>query len=84
VKLLLSFETIGAAFAFQKIVKNQYDCKIIPTPRCLGVSCSYSAVFVYEQELDIVDFLRDHSVCYSKIFQIADKNGTEVYEEYKY
>jgi hypothetical protein len=100
VKFLLTFETIGAAFDFQALVKgrkNQYGCKIIPTPRRLGVSCSYSVVFACEQEhngiagkpelsgqpFDVFGFLRAHSVSCSKVFQIVNKNGTEVYEECK-
>jgi hypothetical protein len=105
-KLLLTFETIGAAFSFQKAIKNnllaaaansaahaplvlpeikdQVSCEIILTPRCLGVTCSYSALIEYQQHIDIADFLQTNLIAYSKLYQIIiNDKGQEIYERYK-
>jgi hypothetical protein len=81
-KLLLTFPAIGAAFSFQKAVKNKpFSCKIIPTPRCLAVSCSYSAVVEYQPDIDLAGFLQDNSISYSNMFQIiVNEKGCEVYK----
>jgi hypothetical protein len=81
-KLLITFETIGAALDFEKVMKDkQLPIKIIPTPRCLGVTCSYSALIDYQQHIDISDFLQTNGVAYSKLYQIVvNDKGHEVYE----
>jgi hypothetical protein len=94
-KLLLTFKTIGAAFDFQKAMKNKQlqkstfknnrflNVDIIPTPRCLGVGCSYSAVIEYQEAASLFDFLKNNAVEYSKIYQITvDDKDREIYKLY--
>jgi hypothetical protein len=86
-KLLVTFETIGAALYFEEAVKNNslVASKIIPTPRCLGISCSYSALIEYQQNVNISGFIKNDLVGYSKIYKIIiDDNGDEVYELYRH
>jgi hypothetical protein len=85
-KLIVTFQTVGAALAFENTMKaKQRPVKIIPTPRCLGVTCSYSAVIEYQQNINLSDLLQNDlaEYEYSKIYQIIVNNkGDEVYEPY--
>jgi hypothetical protein len=80
VKLLVSFQTIGAALDFEKAMKSkQLPVEIIPTPRCLGVSCSYSAIIEHQHNSDINNVPQDGS----KLYQIiVNDTGHEIYEPY--
>jgi hypothetical protein len=86
-KLLVTFQTIGAAFDFERAMKaKQCPVEITLTPRCLGASCSYSAIVEYEQDgaPSPIDLLQSERIEYSKTYQIAvNGKGDEIYEPYK-
>jgi hypothetical protein len=84
-KLLVTFATIGAAFDFQKAMEGKpLSCEIIPSPRCLGVSCLYAAMIEYQADIDVMALLKNNLIEYSIIYQIViNDKGHEVYEEYK-
>jgi hypothetical protein len=83
-KLLVTFQTIGAAFDFQKAIKGKpLSCEITLTPRCLGVTCSYSALIEYQQDIDLADFFQNNVIVHSKLYQInVNDKGQEIYEPY--
>ncbi|MDR3302346.1 MAG: DUF3343 domain-containing protein [Spirochaetaceae bacterium] len=80
--LLITFETVGAAFDFQMLMdKKQLPAELIQNPRCLGLSCAFSARINFLCE-DIFEFLKINRVVYSKIYKIRMNHvGEELYEE---
>jgi hypothetical protein len=82
VKLLATFETIGAALDFEKAMKNRSSpVEIMPTPRCLGVACSYSALIECQEGGAAADALPDALRTHSKLYRIVmNAKGREVYE----
>jgi hypothetical protein len=76
VKVLLTFETIGAALDCEGILKDAgTPCKVIPVPRSLGVSCNYAVTLETEDPRLLCDDLRGKGAEYNRIFQHVEDPG---------
>jgi hypothetical protein len=81
VTFLCSFETVSEAIYFKSFTeKENLVCKLIPTPRKIASSCSYSAVFESEDATALIQELKENDVEYRSMYRCFG-DGEWSYEE---
>jgi hypothetical protein len=78
---LCSFETVSEAMCFKSFAEEEnLTCKLIPTPRKIASSCSYSALLESHDATALIRRFKDNNVEYRSIY-LCSGEGEWSYEE---